>query len=83
VNATDPSTAEERQVHGEMVLTRLAGATIEVEDQATAEAPAEAMLRIGDRAAGVRFVGDLVTIQRLMAEADRQVTRLYWERRVL
>lgn len=68
-------------VHGDLVLSRLAQAAVEIEDQATDAEPDTVGLRIGDDSTGVLFLGDLRTLQRLIAEADRQLTRLHRHRR--
>jgi hypothetical protein len=81
MNATDLPRADESQVHSEVVLTHLGRAKVELEDLATDSSPADAMIRIGDATAGVRLVGDLTTIQRLLADADRQLTGLDRRRR--
>jgi hypothetical protein len=65
MNATDLPRADEPQVHSEVILTRLARATIELEDLATDNSPSDTMIRIGDETAGVRLMGDLATIQGL------------------
>jgi hypothetical protein len=81
MNATDLPRRDESPVHSELVLTHLARATVELEDLATDSSPSEAMVRIGDDTAGIRLVGDLITIQGLLADADRQLTHLHQQRR--
>jgi hypothetical protein len=80
MNATDLPRPDESEVHSEVVLTHLARATVELEDLATDSSPAEAMVRIGDATAGIRLVGDLITIQGLLADAHRQLTHLQQKR---
>jgi hypothetical protein len=67
-------------VTGNLVLTRLAHATVELEDQATEAEPGTVALRIGDDNTGVLLQGDLRTVQRLIVEADRQLTYLQHHR---
>jgi hypothetical protein len=67
-------------VNGNLVLTRLAHATIELEDQATEAEPSTVSLRIGDDNTGVLLQGDLRTVHRLIVEADRQLTYLHHHR---
>lgn len=68
-------------VRGNLVLVQLADAVVEVEDQATEAQPGTVSLRIGDDHTGVLLQGDLRTVQRLITEADRQLTNLRHGRR--
>jgi hypothetical protein len=70
VRATEPP------VHADLVLTRLACADVDLEDQATEAEPDTVLLRIGDAHAGVLLCGDLVAVQRLITKADRQLAHL-------
>jgi hypothetical protein len=67
-------------VTGNLVLTRLAQATVDLEDQATEAEPGVVSLRIGDDNTGVLLQGDLRTVQRLIVEADRQLSYLQHHR---
>jgi len=67
-------------VKGNLILTRLAHATVDLEDQATEAEPGTVSLRIGDDNAGVLLQGDLRTVQRLIVEADRQLSYLQHHR---
>ena len=67
-------------VNGHLVLTRLAEATVDVEDQATEAEPGTVSVRIGDDNTGVLLQGDLRTVQRLIVEVDRQLTYLHHHR---
>jgi hypothetical protein len=68
-------------VCGTLVLTHLAEAAVDVEDQATDAGPTTVSVRIGDDQTGVLLQGDLRTVQRLIIEADRQLTYLRHRRR--
>jgi hypothetical protein len=68
-------------VNGNLVLTRLAQATVDVEDQATEAEPGTVSVRIGDDNTAVLLQGDLRTVQRLIVEADRQLSYLQHHRR--
>jgi hypothetical protein len=81
MNATDLPRPDEPAVHSEVILTDLVRATVELEDLATDDSPSDAMVRIGDAAAGVRLVGDLTALQQLLTEAGRQLTDLHRKRR--
>ncbi|HEY8526086.1 MAG TPA: hypothetical protein VIL48_14040 [Acidimicrobiales bacterium] len=63
-------------VRATLVLSRLGQATVDVEDQATASDPGTVSLRMGDENTAVLLQGDLRTVQRLIIEADRQLTHL-------
>jgi hypothetical protein len=67
-------------VNGNVVLTRLAHARVDLEDQATEAEPSTVSLRIGDDNTGVLLQGDLRTVHRLIVEADRQLTYLHHHR---
>jgi hypothetical protein len=66
---------------GTFVLSRLGHASVEVEDQATADDPGTVSVRMGDDDTAVVLQGDLRTIQRLIVEADRQLSHLQHHRR--
>ena len=67
-------------VNGTLVLTRLAQAMVDVVDQATEAEPGTVSVRIGDDNTSVLLQGDLRTVQRLIVEADRQLTYLQHRR---
>lgn len=67
-------------VRGTFVLSRLGEAIVEIEDQATMSEPGTVALRMGDESAAVLLQGDLRTIQRLIVEADRQLSHLQHHR---
>jgi hypothetical protein len=80
MNASDLPRPDEPPVHGEVILTHLARARVELEDLATDDSPGDAMLRIGDDTASVRLVGDVATLHRLLAKATHEITALRSER---
>lgn len=67
-------------VHGTLVLSQLAHAAVELEDQATPAEPGTVSLRVGDDVTCVMLQGDLRTVQRLVHEADRLLTQLLHRR---
>jgi hypothetical protein len=69
-------THDKGPVHGTLVLSQLAHAVVELEDQATTSEPGTVSLRMGDDVSSVLLQGDLRTVQRLVHEADRLLTRL-------
>jgi len=80
---TDPrlSAYEHRPpVRADVVLSQLARAGVELEDQATDTRPETVSLRIGDESTGVLFCGDLGVVQRLIVEAGRQLRHLQHRR---
>lgn len=75
MTTTQPPPAHQALL-SEVILTHLAGATVQLEDMATERSPGDAMVRIGDDVVGVRLVDDVATLRRLLADAHRQLTRL-------
>ncbi len=67
-------------VQATFVLSRLALASVDLEDQATPGEPGTVSLRMGDDNAAVLLQGDLRTIHRLIVEADRQLMHLQTRR---
>jgi hypothetical protein len=67
-------------VQGTLVLSQLGQAIVEIEDQATVDEPGTVALRLGDENTAVMLQGDLRTIQRLIVEADRQLSHLQHHR---
>ena len=69
-------THDKGPVHGTLVLSQLAHAVVELEDQATPSEPGTVSLRVGDGVSCVMLQGDLRTVQRLVHEAERLLTQL-------